>query len=133
MPVNYHGKVPLRGRTPTGAKLKRFRKKRKYEMGGPPANTHLGHRKVKIVRTKGGGRKIKLLADAYVNVNLGKETKRVRLLGVVENPANRFLTRDNIITKGCIVKTELGLARITSRPGQDGVLNAVIIEESKAD
>ncbi len=133
LPVNYHGKIPLRGRTPTGAKLRRFRKKRKYEMGGPPANTRLGVRKIKVVRTKGGGRKIKLLADAYVNLNLGKETKRVRLLSVIENPANRFLTRDNIITKGSIVKTELGLARITSRPGQDGVLNAVILEESKAD
>ena len=133
LPVNYHGKVPLRGRTPTGAKIKRFRKKRKYEMGGPPASTRLGPRKIKVVRTKGGGRKIKLLSEIYVNLNLGKETKRVRLLGVVENPANRFLTRDNIITKGTIVKTELGLARITSRPGQDGILNAVIVEESKAN
>ncbi len=132
MPVNYHGKVPLRGRTLTGAKIKRFRKKRKYEMGGPPINTRLGPRKIKIVRTKGGGKKVKLLSDLYVNLNLGKETKRVRLLSIVENPANRFLTRDNIITKGCIVKTELGLARITSRPGQDGVLNAVIIEEGSA-
>ena len=132
LPVNYHGKVPLRGRTPTGAKIKRFRKKRKYEMGGPPTNTHPGPRKVKIVRTKGGGHKVKLLSDNYVNLNLGSETKRVRLLGVVENPAGRFLTRDSVITKGCIVKTELGLAKITSRPGQDGILNAVLIEESKA-
>ena len=131
MPVNYHGKVPLRGRTFTGAKIKRFRKKRKYEMGEPPANTRLGPRKIKIVRTKGGGRKVKLLSETYVNLNLGKETKRVRLLGVVENPANRFLTRDNIITRGTIIKTELGLARVTSRPGQDGILNAIIVEEGK--
>ena len=47
---------------------------------------------------------------------------------VLENPANPNLTRRNIITKGCIVQTEKGKARITSRPGQQGSLNAVLIK-----
>jgi len=37
--------------------------------------------------------------------------------------------RRKIITKGAIIKTELGLAKVTSRPSQDGVVNAVLIEE----
>ena len=31
------------------------------------------------------------------------------------------------MTKGTIVQTEAGSARITSRPGQDGVVNAILI------
>ena len=46
---------------------------------------------------------------------------------VVENPANRHYIRRNILTRGTIIKTEKGNARITSRPGQDGVVNAVLI------
>ena len=39
--------------------------------------------------------------------------------------------RRNIITKGAIVKTEAGLVKITSRPGQDGTLNGILVEEKK--
>ena len=35
--------------------------------------------------------------------------------------------RRNILTKGAIIKTELGDARITNRPGQDGVINAILL------
>ncbi|MCI4362340.1 MAG: 30S ribosomal protein S8e, partial [Thermoplasmata archaeon] len=35
----------------------------------------------------------------------------------------------NIVTKGAILETELGLVRVRSRPGQDGVVNAVRIGE----
>lgn len=108
--------------------MKRYRKKRKRELGRASASTKIGSRRAKLIRTKGGGQKAKLLADSYVNVSLGNETKRVRLLQVIENPANRFLTRDKVITKGAIIRTELGLARITSRPGQTGTLNAVLME-----
>jgi small subunit ribosomal protein S8e len=46
----------------------------------------------------------------------------------VENPANPHYVRRNIITKGAVIKTELGNAKVTSRPGQDGVVNAALIE-----
>jgi len=35
-----------------------------------------------------------------------------------------------LLTKGALIETEIGLARVTSRPGQDGVVNAVRVEES---
>jgi len=33
------------------------------------------------------------------------------------------------MTKGSVIDTEFGKAVITSRPGQDGVVNAVIVQE----
>jgi ribosomal protein S8E len=47
---------------------------------------------------------------------------------VVENTASGHYVRRNIITKGAVIKTAAGNARVTSRPGQDGVINAVLIE-----
>ncbi|MBP2146305.1 ribosomal protein S8E [Methanofollis sp. W23] len=45
-----------------------------------------------------------------------------------ENPADINYVRRNLLTKGAIIKTEIGRARVRSRPGQDGVVNAVLIE-----
>ncbi len=56
------------------------------------------------------------------------ETKKVAIETVRENPSNPNYVRRNIITKGSIIKTEIGDARVTSRPGQDGTVNAVLIE-----
>jgi small subunit ribosomal protein S8e len=35
------------------------------------------------------------------------------------------------MTRGAVVQTEIGLAKITSRPGQDGVVNAVLVTSEK--
>jgi small subunit ribosomal protein S8e len=43
------------------------------------------------------------------------------------NPASMDYQRRKVITRGTIIKTEKGLAKVTSRPGQDGILNAVLI------
>jgi len=121
----------LSKRKATGAKLRSFRKKKKYEIGREPIETRVGEEKKKKVRVRGGNFKIKIRAIRYVNVTDRGVTKKVRLLGVEENPANLDFTRRQIITKGCIIETDLGLAKVTSRPGQDGVINAVtvVVEE----
>jgi hypothetical protein len=49
------------------------------------------------------------------------------ILSVVNNPSNVNYTRRNIITKGCIVKTEKGDVKITSRPGQTGTLQGIFV------
>jgi len=117
-------------RKKTGGRRVPYRKKRKYELGRDPTLTKLAAGEVRrLIRTKGGGRKMRLLRAAYANV-VDPETgecKKVRILGVVSNPADRILDRLKIITKGTIIRTELGNARVTSRPGQDGVINAVLI------
>ncbi|MDK2384334.1 MAG: 30S ribosomal protein S8e, partial [Candidatus Korarchaeota archaeon] len=101
--------------------------------GRPPAFTVVGARKLKPIRIMGGGRKLRLVSDHEVNVALGDgTTKKVKILDVMENPASKVLTRRKIITRGALVKTELGLVRITSRPGQHGILNGVLLREEVA-
>jgi small subunit ribosomal protein S8e len=55
------------------------------------------------------------------------ETKKVKIETVEENGANPNYVRRNLLTKGAIVRTEIGRARIMSRPGQDGIINAVLL------
>ncbi len=120
-------------RTPTGARLKTLRKKKKTQRGMRFFETRIGERKVKVTRAAGGNVKRKLLSIERINVadpGTGK-IRRAKLLSVKENPANPHYVRRNIITKGAIVETEAGLARITSRTGQHGITNAVLIEGRK--
>ena len=121
-----------RGRKVTGGKIRlHAKKKRKSELGREFVKTKISKKeKRKIVRTKGGGIKIKLKEVVYANVTdpKTKKTKKAKVLDVIENPANPQLVRSKVITKGAIIKTEIGKAKVTSRPGQDGVLNAVLIE-----
>ena len=54
-------------------------------------------------------------------------TKTVKIITVRNNPANPFYARRNITTKGAVIETELGDAVVTSRPGQEGIVNAVLV------
>ncbi|MEM0001765.1 MAG: 30S ribosomal protein S8e [Desulfurococcaceae archaeon] len=116
-------------RKPTGGLKGEHRKKRKYELGSPPTKTVLSNKEErKIERVRGGNVKVKLKEAAYVNVALGEGSiKKARILDVVETPENPQNSKFKIISKGSVVKTELGLVKITSRPGQDGVLNGILI------
>jgi len=119
---------------PSGGRIVLARKKRKRELGREPANTRVAEKieKRKIIRTYGGNRKVRLIEALYANVFDGGKGKKVKILNVVENPANRQYARRNIITKGAIIETEIGRAVVTSRPGQDGVVNAVLLKEENA-
>ncbi len=119
-------------RKPTGGLYRPHRKKRKYEMGRPQVETLIGERKIKKVRVRGGNYKIKLFRDMFANVYVPKEGKVVRaeIKRVVENPAHVHYARRNVITKGAIIETSVGLAKVTNRPSQEGIINAVLIEES---
>ena len=104
------------------------RKKRRYEKGFFPAETALGKQKSRIIRKHGGNEKIRLLSVNQANISdaSGKTTK-VEIVRVIKNPANVDYDRRGVITKGTIIATSLGTARITSRPGQDGIVNAIIV------
>ncbi|WP_202319578.1 30S ribosomal protein S8e [Archaeoglobus neptunius] len=117
-------------RKPTGGFYKRARKKRKYELGREQVETLVGERKIKKVRVRGGNYKIKLFAESYANVYDPKQKKvvRVKIKSVVENPAHVHYARRNVVTKGAVIATEIGKARVTNRPSQEGVINAVLIE-----
>ena len=58
-----------------------------------------------------------------------KQTKKATIKNVAETPSNRFLARQNIITKGTIVETDLGKVKITNRPTQEGAVNGILIKE----
>ena len=113
----------------TGGRLIRSRSKKKFELGGEPANTHLGKTIRKTVKKLGGQPKIRLLRgqNAIVTDPATKTSKTVKIETVTGNPANIHYVRRNIVTKGSIIKTEIGNARVTNRPGQEGSINAVLI------
>ncbi|MBI2143800.1 30S ribosomal protein S8e [Candidatus Woesearchaeota archaeon] len=117
---------------PSGGLKKRHRKKRLYDKGSQPVMTKLGNeRKARADRVTGGAVKLRLLRAAVANV-YDPATKKyavAKIKTVSNNPANRYFTRANIITKGAIIDTELGKAKVTNRPGQEGAINAMIIRQ----
>lgn len=116
-------------RKASGGRYITLRGKRKFERGNRPTNTKLGQTKSKFVRTRGGHTKFKLLEANTVNLFNPKSKKfsKATIKNVLENPANRHYVRRNILTKGTIIETEVGKAKITSRPGQEKVINAVLV------
>lgn len=105
--------------------------------GGFAANTTVSKKeKVKVAgeRTIGGGRKNKAQEVIYANVSDKKQKKnfKAKVITVKENPANAEFVRRNVITKGAVIKVSVegkeALAKVTSRPGQHGTVNAVLAE-----
>ena len=125
----YHGN-DLRKIT-GGKKGRHVKVKRKYWMGRFPTETQLGDNNiVKAVRARGGNLKLRLKVAATANVLNPKtgEVRNVRILKVISNPSNKDYDRRGVITRGTIIQTEIGRAKVLSRPGQDGVINAILIE-----
>jgi len=113
----------------SGGRYHFSRGKKSYELAGFPANTKLADtKKAQHKRGRGGAVREALLTIKQMNVadKQGKSQK-TEIVNVVENPANANLVRRNVITKGCVVETKLGRARVTSRPGQEGVVNGVLV------
>jgi small subunit ribosomal protein S8e len=118
----------------SGGKKRAYRTKKKYEAGGYPAETVLGESKRKVSRTLGGNTKIKVLTEKFASVTDPKTnaTAKSQIVRVVSNGANVDYNRRGVITKGAQIETALGLAVVTSRPGNDGVVNAVLVGKEKA-
>ena len=116
-------------RKASGARYSSSRSKKKSELAGFEALTKIGDEKrVRSKRILGGNNKRALLVTKEINVADKKgKTSKTEVINVLENPANPNLVRRNILTKGAVVETKLGKAKVTSRPGQEGILNAVLI------
>ena len=114
----------------TGGRRRPAQMKRRAEIGLAPADTHIGEDRRRIIRTYGGNDKVRAMRAAFANVTNAQngETKKVKIEKVEENGANPNYVRRNLLTKGAIIKTEIGRARIMSRPGQDGIINALLLE-----
>jgi small subunit ribosomal protein S8e len=117
-------------RKETGARYKMQHGKKKHAMGRTPTLSRVDKDLArKEDRVRGGIVKVRILRTNVVNLYDPKEKKYglVKVDMVTANPANRHYVRRNVITKGTIIKTEKGSARVTSRPGQEGVVNAVLV------
>jgi small subunit ribosomal protein S8e len=117
-------------RQATGGRYRPSQGKRRTEIGSAPADTHIGEDRRKIIRTTGGNTKVRAMRALFANVanKTTGEVKRVKIETVEQNVANPNYVRRNLLTKGALIRTELGNARIASRPGQDGVINAYLVE-----
>jgi len=116
------------GRKISGGKYHKQRKKKLYEMPGMPVNIKLGEIKKKKQRTRGGEFRIVLLSTNKANI-FNPKTKKpqvVNIKSITDVPSNRYVK--DVLVKGAIIDTELGKARITNRPGQEGNVQAVLIE-----
>lgn len=117
------------GKKVTGGRLAPARGKRNFENGRDSADTVIGASKSKRIAAMGGNQKFRALKRdvACLSDPVTGQTKKARIETVLANPADINYVRRNIITKGAIIRTEFGEARVQSRPGQDGTVNAVLL------
>lgn len=116
-------------RKPSGGRYKSHLSKRIHALGRAPTYTKIGAIKKMVLRSRGGHIKTILLQADVANVYNPKSKKyqKVKIKTIVDSPANRNFIKRNIITKGAIIDTEIGKAKVTSRPGQESTVNAVLI------
>ncbi|MBI4140288.1 30S ribosomal protein S8e [Candidatus Woesearchaeota archaeon] len=126
MAIVHRGRI---GTRPSGGRYKSARGKRLFERGRPATLTKIGEEKKVTARTKGCDEKIRMLVAKTANVfdTKSKKFSKAVIKIVTDCPANRHFVRRNIIVKGTVIETDKGKARVTSRPGQDGVINAVLV------
>ena len=116
------------GRKISGGRYRKRRKKKMHELPGQRREVGLGMEKRKDKKVMGGGKKTFLLRTNIINVKVGNKVQKLEIRNVLETPSNRFLARQNLLSKGTIVQTDKGKVRITNRPSQEAMVNGVLIE-----
>ena len=117
-------------RKTTGGRRRTYRKNRKSEVGSDFHPAVISEDKNKTLRVHGGNFKTRAMGARFANVfKSDGSVTRVKIDTVIENPANPNYVQRNILTKGAVISTKIGNAKITSRPGQHGVINALLLEE----
>jgi small subunit ribosomal protein S8e len=129
--AQWHG---ISRRKPSGARLKRpnrYRGKRRTEISSEKLFAFIAEEpQNKVYRKRSGNVTVRVLGEKMINVSdASGKTQRVEMTNVVENSADPNYVRRNILTKGAIVETSIGRVRITSRPGMDGVISGVLVDE----
>jgi small subunit ribosomal protein S8e len=117
-----------KGRKKTGGKYIKNRKKKFHELAGQKIISKIGETKKGKKRILGGRKKKFTLKGNFVNVQTDNKIKKAEIKNVLETPSNRFLARQNILTKGTIIETDLGKVKITNRPTQECNINGILIE-----
>ncbi|PSQ58740.1 MAG: 30S ribosomal protein S8e [Halobacteriales archaeon SW_9_67_25] len=112
----------------TGGRRRPASDKKKHQLGSEPTETQVGDGRLKTVDARGNTTKVRAIETGTASVAVGDDVVAATIENVAENPSNPNYARRNIITKGAVIETSEGRARVTSRPGQDGQVNAVTVE-----
>jgi small subunit ribosomal protein S8e len=118
-----------KGRKISGGLYHSNRKTKLYERPGIKKVAVLGEARRKNIRVMGGNIKTLSLKANQVNISVDGKAKNAQIINVAETPQNKFFARENRLSKGAIIETSLGKARITNRPTQEGCVNAVLVKE----
>ncbi len=122
----YHGRKGTKTNG-TGGKRHSNSDKKLYLAGGPFTATKLAEKAVNVLLAgRGKTFKVKLKRAAFVNVVTKDGVKKTKIKNVTDSPANRNYARQNIISKGTFLDTELGKVKVTNRVGQDGIVNGIL-------
>jgi small subunit ribosomal protein S8e len=97
----------------TGGRRVPLRIRRKYEIDRYP-NEPINGAQVTVTRRIRGN---------------NKKTAKSKIIKVLENTTNNDYKRRGIITKGAILETAEGKCKVVSKPGQNGIVNAVLLKE----
>ena len=116
------------GRKSSGGRYKRPKKKKLTGRQSQARIVKIGKRKTKLLNGRGKTTKLVSFIDNIANVIAKGKSKKSTIKNVIETPSNTFLARQNILIKGAIIETELGKAKITNRPSQEGNIQAILIE-----
>jgi len=117
-------------RKASGGRYHQAHKKKARHIGRDAVLTTVKQKIIrKILRGRGGTTKVSLHTANEVNLMINGKAKKTKIETVVENTASRHFVRQNVVSKGAIIKTPEGLARVTSRPTQHGTVNAVLIKK----
>ena len=112
----------------TGGRRRPLRSRRKYEMNRFPNEALLGEPVMVTRKVRGKNIKIALKTINFVNLAVDSNVKKVKILKVLENATNNDYQRRGVISKGAILETAEGKCRVVSRPGQHGVVNAILVK-----
>lgn len=114
----------------TGGRRHPLRIRRKYETDRYPNEPVNGAQITITRRVRGNNKKTALKSIDFVNIATGEaKVKKTKILKVLENSTNNDYKRRGIITKGAILETQEGKCKVVSKPGQTGIVNAVLLNE----
>ncbi len=114
----------------TGGRRIPLRVRRKYEMDRYPNEPTNGAQVTITRRVRGNNKKTALKTIDFINLATGEaKVKKVKIIKVLDNATNNDYKRRGIITKGAILETQEGKCRVISKPGQLGIVNAILLKE----
>jgi small subunit ribosomal protein S8e len=113
----------------TGGRRVPLRTRRKYEIDRYPNEAVMGQQVTVARSVRANLIKTGLKAVDHVNLALGGgKVKKSKILKVLENATNNDYQRRGVVSKGAVLETEDGKCRVVSRPGQHGIVNAILIK-----